>query len=379
MELMRILHVHSGNLYGGVETVLTTLARRQDVCPDMQQQFALCFEGRLSRELASIGPRPHSIGPVRVSRPLTVLRGRRELGKLLARGAYDALVFHSAWSHAIFAPVGRTARKPSVVWVHGTTSGKHWSERWARRMDPDVVLCNSRFTANGAAAVYPKVSMNVLYYPLELKSVRLSSSDRTTVRAELNTPGNATVIVQVSRMERWKGQLPHIEALSRLKAIPDWICWFVGGPQRPEEQQYFEELREATLRLGIAERVRFLNERNDVQRLLGAADIFCQPNLGPEPFGICFVEALAAGLPVVAAGMGGATEIINETCGMLVRPGNTEEIAQKLQQLIENPDLRRKLGQGGPARARELCDPTVRIKELSSILTGVISLQSIKP
>jgi len=49
MELMRILHVHSGNLYGGVETVLTTLARRQDVCPDLQQQFALCFEGRLSR------------------------------------------------------------------------------------------------------------------------------------------------------------------------------------------------------------------------------------------------------------------------------------------------------------------------------------------
>lgn len=374
MELMRILHVHSGNLYGGVETVLTTLARRQDVCPDMQQQFALCFEGRLSRELASAGAPAHSLGPVRVSRPLTVFRGRHELQKLLARRAFDALVFHSAWSHAIFAPVGRTARKPSVVWVHGTTAGKHWSERWARRMDPDMVLCNSRFTATGAAAVYPKASMNVLYYPLELNSIRLSSSDRNTIRAELNTPGNAIVIVQVSRMERWKGQLLHLEALSKLKAVQDWICWFVGGPQRAEEQRYFEELRDATLRLGIAERVRFLNERSDVQRLLGAADIFCQPNLGPEPFGITFVEALNAGLPVVAVGMGGANEIIDDTCGMLARPGNTQEIADRLRRLIEEPHLRRRLGQGGPARARELCDPTARIKELSSILRGVVSL-----
>ena len=271
---MRILHVHSGNLYGGVETVLTTLARRQDLCPDMQQQFALCFEGRLSRELASIGAPTHSIGPVRVSRPLTILRGRRELRKLLAGRTFDALVFHSAWSHAIFAPVGRKARKPSVVWVHGTTPGKHWSERWAGRTNPDAVLCNSRFTAGDAAAIYPKASMKVMYYPLELNSLRLSSSDRNNVRAELNTPANATVIVQVSRMERWKGQLLHLEALGRLKAVPGWVCWLVGGPQRPEEQRYFEEVCGAAVRLGIAGRVRFLNQRSDVQRLLRAADIF---------------------------------------------------------------------------------------------------------
>ena len=56
----------------------------------------------------------------------------------------------------------------------------------------------------------------------------------------------------------------------------------------------------------------------DVPRLLAAADIHCQPNISPEPFGIAFIEALAAGLPVVTSAIGGAIEIVDDTCGRLV-------------------------------------------------------------
>jgi glycosyltransferase involved in cell wall biosynthesis len=375
MELMRILHVHSGNLYGGVETILTTLARRQEACPDLQQQFALCFEGRLSGELASIGVPAHAIGAVRVSRPLTVFQGRHELRKLLAAGVFDALVFHSAWTHAIFGPVARAARMPAVVWMHGTTAGKHWTERWARRTPPALVVCNSRFTAGGAAALFPGVTREVLYCPVELNPAPLASTTRQRIRAGLNTPDDAVVIVQVSRMERLKGQLLHLEALSKLKSVPSWICWLVGGPQRPEEETYFKQVQSEAERLGIAGRVRFLKERLDVPNLLKAADIYCQPNLHPESFGITFIEALNAGLPVVATSMGGVNEIVNDTCGILVQPGGAQKIAEGLRQLIEKPHLRRRLGESGPARAAELCDPTARIRELSRILSGVVSHQ----
>ena len=54
---MRVLHVSSGNLYGGVETALVALARFRNLCPAMQPEFALCFEGRLSKELANASPR----------------------------------------------------------------------------------------------------------------------------------------------------------------------------------------------------------------------------------------------------------------------------------------------------------------------------------
>ena len=54
---MRILHLYSGNLYGGIETFLRTLARVQRLSPELEHEFALCFEGRLSQELREAGPR----------------------------------------------------------------------------------------------------------------------------------------------------------------------------------------------------------------------------------------------------------------------------------------------------------------------------------
>jgi glycosyltransferase involved in cell wall biosynthesis len=370
---MRILHVHSGNLYGGVERILTTMARRGDASRNLQQEFATCFEGRLSSELASLGSSVHSIGPVRVSRPLTILRGRRRLHQLLAARACDALVFHSAWSHAIFAPVAINHRLPSVVWMHGTAAGKHWTERWSRRRtNPDLVVCNSRFTAGSAATVYPNAVKRVLYCPVELNNPLVSVFERKRIREEFNTRDNAVVIVQVSRMERWKGQLLHLEALSKLKSNTDWVGWFVGGPQRPDEQAFFQELRNEAVRLGISERVRFLNERCDVSQLLKAADIYCQPNVAPEPFGIALIEALNASLPVVATGMGGAAEIVDSSCGLLVEAANAQQIAARLRLLIEEPELRRRLGESGPARARALCDPATRIVELSDMLTRIL-------
>jgi glycosyltransferase involved in cell wall biosynthesis len=371
---MKILHVHSGNLYGGVETILVTLARRKEVCPDVEHEFALCFDGRLNIELASLDVPVYSIGAIRVSRPLTVLRGRQKLRNLLIQRRYDALVFHSAWSHAIFAPVACDAEIPAVVWMHGTTGGKHWSEKWAGRTDPEVVICNSHFTAAGAAAVYPKTRPHVLYCPLELSSSQISLSERNEIRRILNTPEDAVVIAQVSRMEPCKGHFTHLEALSMLRDNPAWKCWLVGGPQRPAEEPYFSDLRSTASRLGIEERVLFLNERADVPKLLRAADIYCQPNLQPESFGITLVEALNAGLPVVTAHTGGANEVIDDTCGMLVPPGDAATTAGQLRRLIEDVRLRKELGERGPARASELCDPNARIRDFSCILAGAVSL-----
>ena len=70
---MRVLYVHSGNLYGGVETLQVTLARHRDLCPAMEPSYALCFKGRLSEELIATGVPVHLLNAVRVSRPLTVL------------------------------------------------------------------------------------------------------------------------------------------------------------------------------------------------------------------------------------------------------------------------------------------------------------------
>jgi glycosyltransferase involved in cell wall biosynthesis len=344
--------------------MLVTLARYRQVLPEFQQEFALCFEARLSTELAATGAPVHVLGEVRTRRPLTVWRARRKLRGLLRERQIDVAVCHLPWSQAIFGPAVRDADIPLVFWMHGPARGWHWLELWARLTPPDLAICNSRFTSTTLVNLYRASPFEVVYAPLPQPAAGLSASERAAVRAELDTPPSATVIVQASRMEPLKGHKLLLEALGRLRDVPGWVCWVAGGPQRPHERRYMETLERAASKFGIAGRVRFLGERSDVSRLLRAADIYCQPNTGPEGFGLGFVEAMDAGLPLISTAIGAATEIINDSCGVLVEPGDIQMLGGTLRRLIEEPVERSRLGAAGPERARKLCDPSAQTVKL---------------
>ncbi len=106
--------------------------------------------------------------------------------------------------------------------------------------------------------------------------------------------------------------------------------------------------------------------------MLAAADIHCQPNTGPEAFGIAFVEALYAGLPVVTTAIGGALEVVEDTCGILVAPSSPASLARALSRLIGGDELRRRLGSAGPARARHLCDPAQQLARIHRQIAGLV-------
>ena len=128
----------------------------------------------------------------------------------------------------------------------------------------------------------------------------------------------------------------HLETLGQLRDLSDWVCWIVGSAQRPDEARYERELHAVAKQHGIEERVRFVGQRSDVSRILSAADIYCQPNTSPEPFGLTLIEALQAGLPVITSAMGGATEVVNDSCGILVPAGNIADLASALRLLVDN-------------------------------------------
>lgn len=373
---MRVLYVHSGNMYGGVETLLATLARHRDLSPEMDPHYALCFEGRLSEELNAAGVPVHTLCRVRISQLLTVLRARRMLGDLLRRERFDLVVCHSTWSQSIFGPVVREARLPLVFWLHGATNGRHWLDRWGSKTTPDLALCNSHFTAATLPSLFPDVETEVVYCPVAAPVQDYSKADRAATRAELKTPEDAVVIIQASRMEKWKGHALHLEALSMLKDLPSWMAWQVGGAQRPGEREYLNGLKRSAEQLGIADRVCFLGQRSDVEKLLAAADIYCQPNTAPEPFGIAFIEALYAKLPVVTTMIGGACEIVDETCGVLVPTNDAPALAASLRILIENRTLRSSLGAFGLARARALCDVAFQMQRLHESFSRVCLIQA---
>jgi glycosyltransferase involved in cell wall biosynthesis len=356
---MRVLHVAAGNLYGGVERILVEIAR---VTHGVGHEYALAFEGRLSRELDAAGGRRHGLGEARFSRPLSIWRARRRLRAVTRATEFQAVVCHAPWSYALATPA-LTALP--ALWAHDASVGRHWTERRVARRPPHLVICNSAYTASALAGWLPDADRPVVYAPV---SAGVRPAGRGEMRASLGASASTVVIVMASRFERWKGHVELLRAVAGLEG--DWMVWIAGAPQRPHEQAYEAELKMIVGGTGIASRVRFLGDRSDVPSILAAADIHCQPNAAPEPFGLAFVEALHAGLPVVTSDFGGPREIVTPDCGVLVAPNDMAALRAALQELIRSPQRRAELGAAGPARARELCDPARQIARLESVLSA---------
>jgi glycosyltransferase involved in cell wall biosynthesis len=370
---MRALHLIAGNLYGGVEALLTLIARRRDLAGDVEHHYGVCFDGRLAEELTAAGAPVHRLGRMRTSRPWTVLAGRRELAKLLLARRFDVAITHSSWPHAMFAPVLARAGVPVVFYLHNPLAKLGWLDRWAGRTSPTTVVAVSRHTLGTARSLFPDAPGEVLYHPIIWDARPEDAAARAEVRAELGAAPSDVVLLQASRAEPWKGHDQLLAALAELRSVPGWRLWLAGGAQRPHEQAFVAELTEQARSAGLDDRVRFLGERRDVPRLLAAADLYCQANRGPEGFSIVFMEAFGAGLPIVTMRLGGAPELIDETCGVLVAPGDVHGFATALRSLIADAPRREALGASAKARLALLCDPAARMHDLRTILAAAAS------
>jgi glycosyltransferase involved in cell wall biosynthesis len=292
--------------------------------------------------------------------------------RLLAQERVDVVVCHQAWPYAIFGRTIRRAGLPLVFWLHTAGDGRHWLDRWSRRSIPDLAVSNSRFTAGCLARWFPEARAETIYYPLRLRAGSTNGLlPREKIRRSLDTARDDLVIVQVGRLESSKGNREALEAMATLRDADGWKYWIVGGPQRASDERYLRELKEIAQRRGISDRVRFAGERRDVPALLQAADIYCQPSLLPESFGISLVEAEAAGLPIVTSAVGGALEIVDESCGVLIAPGDIQALAAALRRLLSDVGLRARLGRAARDRSSELCNLTRQMQRTYDVLLAV--------
>ena len=362
---MKVLHVYAGNLFGGIETLLITLARERHLYPEMEPEFSLCFDGRLAQELAKTGVKVHQLGEVKLRDLWQIVRARAQLQRIIEDNAIDVVICHACWSQVIFGGAIAKTHRPLVFWCHDTPSGTGLFERLAKFVKPHLAIANSQYTQQHLHLLYPKTPHQVVYAPVTPIDIDGASAIKQRIRAQLGTPADRIVIIQVSRMEYWKGQTQTIAALAAISDLHNWECWIVGGLQRDSEREYYAQLQQQVQQLGLTDRVRLLGECQDVPDLLLAADIFCQPNVCGEPFGIAFIEALYAGLPIVTVALGGGGEIVTPACGYAVAPANVSAIAQALRNSIQNPIERQQFKTAAMQRATELCDPQQQLQRLA--------------
>jgi glycosyltransferase involved in cell wall biosynthesis len=218
--------------------------------------------------------------------------------------------------------------------------------RYAKAMrHVDQLVCVSRqardsFVDAGMASERITVIRNGA--PLTMRS-----ADRAAVLAALGLDRASRVVLTVARYTEQKDHRTLLDAIPAILASEPQarFVWVGTGPLQ-------DSLMDAVRRRGLDRYVLFLGQRDDVPELMAAADIFALPSRF-EGLPLVVLEAMAAGLPVVATGVGGTEEAVrHRMTGLLVEPGRPAELSAALIEVLGNQAWAAQLGERGRIRAQ---------------------------
>lgn len=177
------------------------------------------------------------------------------------------------------------------------------------------------------------------------------------IRKEFNLTDKQVVIGIVGNLQRWKGQLTVVDAVQLLsKKYPQLVCLLIGDASKTTEDDviYYKELQDRIQGFGLKNRIIVTGYRKDVPDILNMLDVFIHASTHPEPYGLVVLEAMVMGKAIVASNEGGPAEmIIDGESGFLVAPSNPQALAERLDTLVGDVELRKRMGANALKRMEE--------------------------
>jgi sugar transferase (PEP-CTERM/EpsH1 system associated) len=331
-----VLSLRAGGLENGVVNVINGLNRGEFLSTVCCLQSSGEFARRITDERCQVlefGLRPGND-------PRLVWR--------LAR-AFKTLrldIVHTRNAEAFFygALASRLAGAPVVHSEHGRTFPEKWHrallQRWLLRSTASAFAVSGQLAEQLVAEIgVPAGSFKVIYNGVD--TAKFAGAARRGRRERRDD----ILIGSVGRLAAVKNYQLLLQAVARLPQELPWRLVLIGdGPER-------ESLQQTIGQLGIGARVSLLGHRDDVAELLGDLDIFVLPSVS-EGMSNTLLEAMAAGVAVIASDVGGNREIIEAgRSGLLFAPGDLQAAAQAIQQVAGDAQLRSRLASAGAQRA----------------------------
>lgn len=342
---MKVLHVMAGAAGGGAETAFAELCAAQT--RNGTKLLAACRPSTRNDEIRKSGADVTELP----FGGIFDFKTRPALKKLIADQEPDVIV---SWMNRA---AKKMPRKTNVPWI--ARLGGYYDLKYYKHVDHFVVNAPDigRWMQDKGVP-----ADKITFIP---NFAEVDTDAKPVDRASLDTPNDAFVFLALSRLHKNKA----IDTLlSAFALVPDAILW-IGG-EGPERDRLEKQARD----LGISDRVRFLGWREDRWSLLAACDTFVLPSRH-EPFGNSFMQAWAAGKPLISTASQGPSHYIRDHIdGVLTPIDDVNVLATALDQMRLNPSLRESLASAGQAHYKEAFDKKAILDRWQELFDRVVKI-----
>lgn len=371
---IRVLHLIHWLTTGGVERWLINMLQEID---RERYQMDICCKGS---GVGNLAPVAESLGAKVWHIPLdwTHVRYAYQLQALVRQQGYDIVHNHLAVYAGMPTLVAKLLHVPTIISFHNTdlSSDVIFNPLLRRIRDvygqisiwlavrlADAVTGCSEGVIRAMADQYgvSRTKTRVLYYGVDVPAP-LKARQRAAVRREIGVPKEAPLIVHIGRFAPQKNHVGLLKIAKQLLThYPATQFVLVGdGSLR-------SDIEAEILAGSLSHNVRMLGIRQDVERILGASDVFLLPSLW-EGFGLVAIEANAAGIPVVGSDAPGLREAVEDgETGILLPVDSTDAFVDTLGRLISDATLRNKMSEAGRQRVLSRFSRRVSALRLSEL------------
>jgi glycosyltransferase involved in cell wall biosynthesis len=295
------------------------------------------------------------------------------LRRFMASRGFDLVQCHLTYANILGTLCARSLGLPVVTTLHSTVDELRSFhpmigalEIWSLRYLAKRVLAVGYTIANSFRARLGGREIDVIPNAVPLP-VSLSAEERLALRQGLAGEARREMLIGVGRFAPPKGFADLIAAIARLVPSHPNILLLLAG-----DGPLFGEIRDLVALLGLEKNVLLLGARRDVPRLLAASDLYVSSSHW-EGLPLALLEAMMAGLPVVATHVGDMPRLVTAESGRIVPPRQPEALAVAIEQLLSDPARMRAMGASARALALRDYSPQAWMEKLLNLYRELLS------